>query len=196
MNSGRLDRKPPSLSLNRHFNMTPPVFNELWEELLIKHGTCWAKVVSDSMYPVIKRGNQVLVEKADPDQVRFGDIVVFRRSGTLVTHRVIGKSKLGGEYHLLEKGDANLQSTLVPVKDVIGRITAIRNTVKTLPIISGPGRLLQLILACISYTSVKIWAILRFCGTGLRRTSHRRQYGAVYHSSFSLLRRIALRLFL
>jgi signal peptidase I len=145
--------------------VTSCLLNDLWEELLIKHGTCWARVVSDSMYPTIWRDAHVLVERARPDKVRFGDIIVFRRNGSLTIHRVIGKRKFGGECHFLEKGDANLQSSLVPATDIIGRVTIIRNAGKSLPTISGSGRLFQLTLACISYTSLQLRTVLKYCLT-------------------------------
>ncbi len=176
--------------------MTPSVLNDLWEQLLIKHGRCWARVVSDSMYPTIRRGNRVLVEMASPDQVRFGDIVVFRRNGTLTVHRIIAKRKVIGECHFLEKGDASLQSSLVAAEDILGRVTSIRNSGKPLPTISGYGRLLQLALACISYTSLQVHAPLKYCLTRGRRTSQKHRYGPVYNRFFHLLYRIVLRLFL
>ena len=181
MNPRWLNGKPPALSIDGRINTTTPAFSELWEELLVKHGTCWARVVSNSMYPTIKRDDQVLVEKALPEKIRFGDIVVFRRNGMLVIHRIIGKCKSGGEQHFLEKGDANHQSTFVPAKDIIGRVTIIKNADKAVPIISGAGRLLQLIFACISYTSLKLWAMLIYCYRRVRRILHsRRRYGGQY----------------
>lgn len=176
--------------------VTTYVLNDLWEELVMKHGTCWARVVSNSMYPVIRQDDQVLVERVRPDKVRFGDIVVFRQDERLTVHRVIGKREVGGEYHFLEKGDASLQSSLVPAKEVIGRVTIIRNHGKTIPVISGSGRLLQLTLSCISYTSLQLRAMLKHRPARGRHTSQEHLYVAAYNRFFSLLHRIALLLFL
>ncbi len=173
---------------------TSCVLNGLWEELLIKHETCWARVVSNSMYPSITRGDEVLVETAHTEKVRFGDIVVFKRNGGLITHRVIGKREFGGERHFLEKGDAVLRCSLVSARDVIGRVTAISTSGKTLAIVSGVGRLLQLTLACISCASLAPMAMLRYCRIRSGHRSRKHHYGAVYHRFLSLLQRIALRL--
>ena len=62
----------------------------MWEELLMKHETCWARVISDSMYPAIRRGDQVLEERAPLDKARFGDIIVFRRNRTATLPVEIG----------------------------------------------------------------------------------------------------------
>ena len=176
-------------------NLNSCILNDLWEALLIKHETCWARVVSDSMSPAIRRGDQVLVEKTSSDKVRFGDIIVFKRNGTLTTHRVIGKYEFGGECYFREKGDAGLQSSLVPARDIIGRVVVVRNPSKSLTVISGSGRLLQLNLACISYTSLQLWRLLKYCLTLGGHTSHKHGYGAAYNGLFSWLRRNALRFF-
>jgi signal peptidase I len=164
------------------------LLNNLWEESLNKLGACWAKVVSDSMDPVIKQGDQVLVEVIRPERVRFGDIVVFKSNRVLIIHRVIGKRKVRKECHFIEKGDANLKSSIIPAKDIVGRITIIKNATKTVSTTSRSGRLLQLMLACISYISLRLYIILRYC---LRRgRSSHLHYGAVYNKFFHLLRRI------
>lgn len=170
-----------------------PVLSELWEELLIERETCWGRVVSDSMYPMIKRGDQVLVQRALLDKVRFGDIVVFRKNGELTTHRVLGKREISGECHFLEKGDASLQSSLVPAKNIIGRVSIIRNSGKTVQTISGSGHILQLILALASYASLWMWAALEYCLTHGGRTTYNHRYAAAYNRFFSLLRRIMVR---
>jgi signal peptidase I len=175
-------------------DVTAGLLNNLWEELLSKNGVCWARVVSDSMSPTLRRGDNVLVEKACPDNIRFGDIIVFKSDGSLTTHRVIGKCKLGGERHWLEKGDANLTCTLVPVKNIIGIVTAISNTEKARSTISGGGRFLQLTLTCVSYTSYKLWVLLRYCLTRGGRSAHRYYYGAAYRRFFYSVYKITLRL--
>jgi signal peptidase I len=175
--------------------VTSCILNDLWEELVIKHGTCRARVVSNSMYPVIRRGDQVLVERARPDKVRFGDIVVFRQDEKLTVHRVIGKRKVGDEYHFQEKGDASLQSSLVPPKGIIGRVVNIRKQDKTILVISGPGRLLQLILACISCTSLWLSVTLKKRLVWKGHISHRHRYYTAYRRIIILLNRIALGIF-
>ena len=90
-------------------------------------------VVSDSMYPVMKRGDLVVVENAywefNPEDVKVGDIVVYDAHWPLsgnridyiiyldnktlyiysgnytrpVIHRVIEKVKIGNEYYIITK---------------------------------------------------------------------------------------------
>jgi len=168
------------------------MLNELWEQLLIDNGECWGKIISSSMHPVIKRGEQVLVERALVGKVRFADIIVFKRNGQLIIHRVLGKHNFREESHFLEKGDATLLAGFVPVEKVIGRVRAIKKSHRTIQTISGRGRILQLVLAFISYTSLKLWAVLEFCFTYGRRTTYRPRYAAAYNRLFSLVQKLIL----
>lgn len=181
---------------NRRLKVPVPVLNDLWEKLLIEHETCWASVVSNSMSPMIKQGYQVLVEKAHADALRFGDIVVFRRPGNLMIHRILGQREFGGARYFLENGDANLHSSLVPGENIIGRVVVIRNSSKTFKTISGSGRLLQLTLACISYSSLRLLAALDHCSILGRSLASNHRFIMFYDRSFSLLRRTVLRLVL
>ena len=170
-----------------------PLLNELWEELLKEQGTCWGKVISDSMRPLVQRGDRVLVEKAFPDKVRFGDIAVFRRNGQLIIHRVLGKREFIGKHHFLEKGDAILHTSLVPANNIIGRVSVIKNSDRTIRTLSGSGRICQLTLACISYTSLWLWRVLEYCLTRGERAAYNHRWETAYHRFFSLLRRIVVR---
>ena len=174
----------------------PLALVELWEELLVKEGTCWGKVISDSMLPVIGQGDQVLVERALSNNIRFGDIIVFRKNGQLVVHRVLAKRKLNGECHILEKGDAMFQSNLIPAQDILGRVTVVSRHGKSLRTVSGSGRILQLLLACISYTSLWLRVVLESCLAIGRRARKGHGYSVTYNNAFSWLRRVMLRLFI
>ncbi len=170
------------------------ILGKLWEELLLKHGACWGKVASDSMYPLIGKGDQILVERSTWKQVRFADIIVFRRNEQLVTHRVLGKRKFNNERYFLEKGDAILESSLIPEGTLVGRVAAIKNSQRLIHPISGLGRLLQLALAGTSYSSLRLATVMHFCLGWRKNTANRNHYGAVYNSFFSMVRRATIRL--
>ena len=173
-------------------NVPTTVLNELWEQLLIEKGECWGKIISSSMYPIIKRDDQVLVERTHVAKVRFADIIVFKRNGKLVIHRMLGKRNFGEESHFLEKGDATVLAGLIPVEKVIGRVRAIKKSHKTIQTMSGRGRILQLALAFISYTSLKLWALLVFCFTCGKPTTYPPRYTAAYNRLFSWVQKLIL----
>lgn len=74
-------------------------------------------VVSESMEPVLYRGDIVIVEKSnflginefDPNTVQVGDIVVYQATWfpNPVIHRVINESQINGSKYFTIKGDNN-----------------------------------------------------------------------------------------
>ena len=65
---------------------------------------------SDSMKPVYDRGDAVLVDqslKNAIEDIQVGDILVFERSGIIMTHRVTSITFSNGHYVFTTKGDNN-----------------------------------------------------------------------------------------
>lgn len=79
-----------------------------------------AAITSGSMWPTFKVGSLVFIEGVQAEEIRVGDIVVFRNpeNASLTIHRVVRRE---GDT-LTTKGDANFKED-VPVKvgDVVGR---------------------------------------------------------------------------
>jgi signal peptidase I len=96
---------------------------ELLEEAASNHQKFKLEVASRSMLPLLQPGNQIIVEPMPSNHLRCGDVVVFRRSSDLVTHRLIAIDE-GGRIHT--KGDNLLfEDPPVPFVDVLGRVTVI-----------------------------------------------------------------------
>lgn len=166
------------------------VLNELWEELLEKEGTRWGMVISDSMRPMITRGEWVLVERVPLEKIRFGDIIVYKSNGMLITHRVLGKRRQKDRYYFLEKGDALLQTSLVPGDRIIGKVNAVKRQARPSRTISFAGRALQIMLGCISYISLRVWVVLEYFLTLGRRFSLGYGFKEAYNKCFTLQRKI------
>lgn len=84
-------------------------------------------VKSESMEPVLNVGDVILIEPARPEDIRVGDVVVFRNPwyGNLVVHRVVHKTEDG----IYTKGDANSGLdpwSPVPYENIVGRWTGIK----------------------------------------------------------------------
>ena len=62
---------------------------------------------SNSMVPIYARGDAIIYKKADFNEVNEGDIIVFSKEGTVITHRVQKISKEGSTVIIQTKGDAN-----------------------------------------------------------------------------------------
>ncbi len=62
---------------------------------------------SNSMQPVYGRGDAIIYRKADASEVDTGDIIVFNKEGTIVTHRIVNITRGGKSLVIQTKGDAN-----------------------------------------------------------------------------------------
>ena len=169
----------------------PPLLNKLWEGLLAEHGTYWGKVISDSMRPLMREGDQVLVESTRQDAVHFGDIVVFERTGQLTVHRVIGKRVVGRQMNIIEKGDATLQPSLVPAVSIIGKVLVVRKSGGDIHVASRWGYAVQRLLACISRFSLGLWAPLEN-STLYRYVLVSLHFRTTYSRFFSLIRMLVI----
>lgn len=79
-------------------------------------------VVSNSMAPFLRPGDAVWAEPAVPASLRRGDVVVVRREGDLVTHRLVAV----GDGQWYTKGDnVRYLDPPVTVDAILGRVVAI-----------------------------------------------------------------------
>lgn len=67
-----------------------------------------AVISGRSMVPLFLEGDIVLLYKPPPQNIRVGDVVVYKRcGGGYIIHRVIEVIKLGDKYYYRTKGDYN-----------------------------------------------------------------------------------------
>lgn len=71
-----------------------------------------------SMYPLIKNGDRIKITFTNPDKVKQGDIVAFRRDRKIVVHRLIKKLNNG----FIEKGDFHIKATKIDKNIILGKI--------------------------------------------------------------------------
>ena len=110
------------------------------------------EVISGSMEPEIPVGSILYVKRAEPEEIIPGDVIAFRRDGSVITHRVEENRYVEGEF--ITRGDANSREDLrpVPYECLTGK------TVWHFPAL---GRVMSLM----SGTTGKIYAaILAACG--------------------------------
>lgn len=70
------------------------------------------RITTGSMVPTYDVDTMILVQEADPSQIREGDVISFYSSdpmldGAVNTHRVVRIEKDGGQYVYTTKGDGN-----------------------------------------------------------------------------------------
>jgi signal peptidase len=62
------------------------------------------------MYPYLKRGDAIIIEKVDKenqDKLKVGDVVAFEQDGSIVTHRILNIESENEEEKIITKGDNN-----------------------------------------------------------------------------------------
>lgn len=85
---------------------------ELWSQTGEAH---YLPVTGGSMHPMLRDGDLVLVEPSN--NVKVGDVVVFRHKDELITHRILWiKTNIDGECTLRTKGD-HVLSMDAPILD-------------------------------------------------------------------------------
>ena len=75
---------------------------ELIDEVARTSGEARLKVTGASMLPAIWPGDMVTVRRYNPGELRPGQIVLYRREGTLTAHRIQQVSPT----HLITRGDS------------------------------------------------------------------------------------------
>ena len=96
---------------------------EIWSRAGEQH---LIPITGRSMRPLIRDGDLVLVAHGHAD-VRQGDVVVFRREGKLVAHRVLRVYGAGTGKRFLTKGDNAPQfDPLLGAEEIVGRVLAVR----------------------------------------------------------------------
>lgn len=81
-------------------------------------------IATDSMKDLYARGDAVIIEYLKPEEIHVGDVMVFRHSNKVITHRVIEIKDKNGKIYYNTKGDNNKSADgfVTEDKDVIGRV--------------------------------------------------------------------------
>jgi len=79
-----------------------------------------------SMAPTLREGMQLLVEQACPDAIKPADIIMYKKNGQPVAHRVVRIERGAQGRIFLTKGDNHfyVDADRIPEGDLIGRVCA------------------------------------------------------------------------
>jgi len=106
----------------------PEAATGLFEDLLNGGSRLRVRVTGRSMWPLVRDGDVVTIEKALPSSLRVGDLVFFvNAEGSPVLHRLIRKRcAADGRMVFQTKGDALLSKDApVPENRVLGKVCRI-----------------------------------------------------------------------
>jgi signal peptidase I len=108
----------------------------LIHKVLKKYGLIELPAQGNSMFPLIKQDDICTFETCNPFLLNRGDVVLFfSTEGQLITHRFLRIVDLGDKQVFIFKGDTNV-GTDDPIleEQIIGRLTYIRRSKKSIPI--------------------------------------------------------------
>jgi hypothetical protein len=107
----------------------------------VEQGTCpFIEISSDSMAPLIRKGDEIQIEAVILKDLSMGDIVVVEDTIGLLAHRYWLNYSHRGEVNLLLKGDS-LKDYDHPIssQNLIGRVIARRRNSRILGLTNGLG---------------------------------------------------------
>lgn len=61
-----------------------------------------------SMWPFLRAGEKLIVKRTPPENLRAGDIIIYRANNQLVCHRLIRRVKEGERYLLYARADSSV----------------------------------------------------------------------------------------
>lgn len=105
-----------------------------------------AVIKGNSMLPLLREGDIIFLTPVDPENVRPGDIIVFKsRTGGYIVHRVIYVEYFEGIYYYVTKGDNNPIYDIVefengrgvPCSRVVGRVVTVQDHVIKIPYVGS-----------------------------------------------------------
>lgn len=91
-------------------------------EQLEQKGSLRVRVVTSSMYPLVRAGETVVVEPAKSFVI--GDIALFRQDETWLAHRLVGRTAEG---EWITKGDRSPTCDRMAADEWLGRVAQIEN---------------------------------------------------------------------
>lgn len=102
-----------------------PITAELLDEALRRTGGAVIAVNGTSMHPTLQMGWRVYLKPATGDDLKIGEIAVFRGDRYLTVHRLVWKEADAGGARLVFRGDYNRMREHVPSTAVLARVVAV-----------------------------------------------------------------------
>ncbi len=126
-------------------------------------GALRLRVSSDSMRPLLRIGDEVVVQRVDPHTLQPGDVLVVQRRGDWITHRLVAVDDHGWHTH----GD-NTRYADEPASaaEIIGRVIAIERETQTIDLQQPHWRTVDRRINRVQRFQLRVLAMgRRFAGT-------------------------------
>lgn len=148
---------------------------------LKRRGRISLRVHGTSMQPWVRPKDIALIRKISLENVRCGDVVLFRRENHLLVHRIVQKSGSLDATQLFSKGDAHPTSDgVVQEQELLGRVVRIYRHGRRIDLDAPRQLALGLFISQLSLHSRFWYPLARFAAVATRPL--RRLISALYVS--------------
>lgn len=132
-------------------------------EALAEHGRIALRVHGTSMLPWVKPGDVALIRRSETSNVRYGDIVLFRRESHIYVHRIVEKNGPLHAERFTAKGDAHPTADgVLEQGELLGRVVRLYREGMRIDL-DSPGQLaLGLLIARLSQSGHFWYPVARF----------------------------------
>lgn len=81
-----------------------------------------------SMEPLLKDGDEIIVKRVSADELRFGDLITYKSNGIFITHRFFYRRKINQNLFLMAKADNRLKpDTPVSSSFLVGKVVGVKS---------------------------------------------------------------------
>jgi signal peptidase I len=146
------------------------IYGQVANELVLDPSSSTAnfrlEVISGSMSPFLRPGDKVVVQQARPEAFRIGDLVVARRKGEFITHRLVSIGK--DEWYT--KGDRCRHLDPPLSKDtIVGKVIEIDREGRTINLQTNYWILTNALLGPVNWWALSLFVILKRIRDRIRR---------------------------
>jgi signal peptidase I len=146
-------------------------------------------VTGDSMRPLLRAGDGVVVRPIDPHALRPGDVIVAQRSGGWITHRLVAVDERGWHLH----GDnTRYGDEAVSAAEIVGRVIAIERGAQTIDLQQPRWYAIGRRINRVQRAQLQMLAALRGFG-GTRSNGVKRALAALINWPFQVMIRLLIR---
>jgi len=127
---------------------------------LERRGRVCLRVQGSSMLPWVRPGDVAVFRKVSAEEIRCGDILLFRRENRIFVHRKVERFTWGGRNFIVTKGDANSHADgIIVPSQILGRVERIYRGRRRIEFQSLEKRTLSMLIARVSRRT-RFWAAL------------------------------------
>jgi signal peptidase I len=146
-------------------------------------------VTGDSMQPLLRVGDGVVVQPIDPHALQPGDVIVVQRGGDWITHRLVAVDERGWHTH----GDnTRYGDEAASAARIMGRVIAIERNGQTIDLLQPRWRAIDRRINRVQRVQLRVLAAARTSG-GTRSPGIRRGLAALINWPFQWLVRVLTR---